>query len=140
MWISRPSAALVITISGFTCASIGKPGRDVGKTIFCGGAAPLSRAIFHTPTDCGMFQLALSVARYLPDASGAGYVSTPSPVVICTGVPPRDRHGPDVAPLDILGVGAVVERLAVGREGDRRLIFDEPVGGGQQHGTRGRHP
>src|SRR2546430_10385302 len=26
----------------------------------------------------------LSVARYLPDASGAGYVSTPSPVVICT--------------------------------------------------------
>ena len=25
---------------------------------------------------------------YLPEASGAGYVSTPSPVVICTGVPP----------------------------------------------------
>ncbi len=45
-------------------------------------------AIFHTPTDCGMFQLALSVARYLPEASGAGYVSTPSPAVICTGVPP----------------------------------------------------
>ena len=34
------------------------------------------------------FQPALSVARYLPDASGAGDVSTPSPIVISTGVPP----------------------------------------------------
>ncbi len=26
---------------------------------------------FHTPIDCGMFQLALSVARYFPDATGS---------------------------------------------------------------------
>src|SRR5580704_15637150 len=79
-----------MTISGLTCASTGKPGRDVGKTIFCGAEAATgpSAAIFQTPRDWGMFQLALSVARYLPDASGVGYVSTPSPVVICTGVPP----------------------------------------------------
>jgi len=81
---------LVITISGFTCASIGKPGRDAGKTIFCvaADASVPGVPIFHTPRDCGMFQLALSVAMYLPDASGAGEVSTPSPVVICAGVPP----------------------------------------------------
>ena len=80
----------MITISGFTCASVGKPGIDFGKTIFCGAAAATgpSAAIFHMPTDCGIFQLALNVAKYLPDASGDGDVSTPSPVVISTGVPP----------------------------------------------------
>ena len=51
-------------------------------------AAAIRVPIFHTPSDCGMFQSALSVARYLPEASGAGDVSTPSLVVICTGVPP----------------------------------------------------
>jgi hypothetical protein len=48
------------------------------------GAAALvgpAAASFHTPTDCGMFQLALMAARYLPDGSGAGEVSAPSPVV-----------------------------------------------------------
>ena len=33
------------------------------------------------PSDCGIFQSALSVASALPDASGAGYVSIPAPVV-----------------------------------------------------------
>src|SRR5258708_23427567 len=72
-----------MTISGFTCAFFGKPGIVVGKTIFRFAARR-----FQTPTDCGMFQSALSVTRYLLEASGVGYVSTPSPVVTCTGVPP----------------------------------------------------
>src|SRR5436190_174121 len=89
-----PSAAFVSTISGFTWRSIGKPGRDVGKTIFCeigvweAVASGFSRAMSHIPTDWGIFQSALSVARYLPDDNGCGDVSIPSPVVTCTGVPP----------------------------------------------------
>ncbi len=80
----------MITISGFTCASVGKPGIDRREDDLLrrGRGDWPSAAIFHMPTDCGMFQLALSVAMYLPDASGDGDVSTPSPVVICTGVPP----------------------------------------------------
>ena len=35
-----------------------------------------------------MFQPALSVASIFPDASGAGYVSMPSPVVTCRGGTP----------------------------------------------------
>ena len=70
-----------------------------------------SRSSCQTPSDCGMFQPALSVASIFPDASGAGYVSMPSPVVTWRGVATRDRHGPDVPALDVLGVGAVVERL-----------------------------
>ena len=67
-----------------------KPGMEAGKTIRWGRAAPAvpSGPISQMPTDCGIFQLALRVARYLPEASGAGDVSTPSPVVIWAGVPP----------------------------------------------------
>src|SRR5579871_6337027 len=81
--MSRPSSAFVITIVGCTCASTGKPLRDVGNTIFC-----VFEVSDHTPTDCDMFHEALMVASDLPDASGAGYVSMPSPLVICIGVPP----------------------------------------------------
>jgi len=79
----------VITISGFTCKSLGNPSIDVGKTISWDAAATDEPAVrFHMPTDCGISQSALKVARFLPEANGAGYVSTPSPMVICTGVPP----------------------------------------------------
>ena len=58
--------------------------------IFCvlagaDGAEPIGQI----PSDCGVLQSALSVASVLPDASGAGYVSIPSPVVICHGGPPE---------------------------------------------------
>ena len=52
------------------------------------GTAGVADYTAHTPSDCGIFQLALSVAIYLPEASGAGFVSTSSPVVICAGAPP----------------------------------------------------
>ena len=90
------------------------------------------------PSDCGIFQVALSVASFLPEASGVGYVSMP---VTGRDLPRRaagDRDRPDVPPLDVLRVRAVVERLAVGGEGDRGLVFDQPVGRRQQHRRRGR--
>ena len=61
--------------------------RDVGKTIAWRRRRPSPSSV-QTPSDCGIFQSALNVARRLPDASGTGRVSMPAPVVICTGVPP----------------------------------------------------
>lgn len=55
-----------MTSSGSTCAAVGKPGREAGNTIFCVVGDD------QIPSDCGMFQLALSVASALPEASGAG--------------------------------------------------------------------
>ena len=80
-----------MTICGSTCRSAGKFFRDAGNTIFCAAAAAAGDArppSVQTPTDCGIFQPALSVASPLPDASGVGDVSIPVPVVTCTGVPP----------------------------------------------------
>ena len=67
-----------------------------------------------TPSDCGIFQSALSVASALPDASGVGTRLDAAPGRHLHGRAAGDRHGPDVAALDVLRVGAVVERLAVG--------------------------
>ncbi len=67
LWISKAlSAGCVMTSSGSTCAAVGKPGREAGNTIFCVVGDD------QIPSDCGMFQLALSVASALPEASGAG--------------------------------------------------------------------
>ena len=90
------------------------------------------------PTDGGIFQSELSIASCLPDASGAGYVSMPSPVVTCRGVSARDRHRPDVATLDVARVRAVEQRLAVRRERDGRLILDDAVRRREQHRLRVR--
>ena len=57
--------------------------------IFCVLAGQGAEPICQIPSDCGVLQSALSVASDLPDASGAGDVSIPSPVVICHGGPPK---------------------------------------------------
>ena len=55
---------------------------EAGEWFSAGGSV-------QTPSDCGMFHVALNVASVLPDASGAGYVSIPWPVVTCFGAPPE---------------------------------------------------
>ena len=57
----------------------------------------------------------------------------PSPVVICCGVPPAVGTRPDVAAIDVVGVRAVVEHLAVFRQRPRRRVLDDAVGRRQQH-------
>ena len=75
-----------MTSCGSMCASVGKPGRDVGNAIFW--TALDAEVSDQTPSDCGIFQSALNVASVLPDANGVGDVSMPFPVVTWRGVPP----------------------------------------------------
>ena len=49
----------------------------------------------------------------------------------------RRRHGPDVPLLDVVGVRAVVERLAIARERRRCRVLDQPVRRRQHHRCRG---
>ncbi len=76
------------------CVGCIAPGPDLlcTESSFGRPASPVlagdSRSSCQTPSDCGMFQPALSVASIFPDASGAGYVSMPSPVVTWRGGTP----------------------------------------------------
>jgi hypothetical protein len=72
-----------MTISGVTCWDFGKSAPNVGKIT---RALPPSTGT--RPTDAGVLASKYSTASCLPDASGCGEVSIPSPVEIRCGVPP----------------------------------------------------
>ena len=81
--ISSPSAAFVFTISGTTCAAVGKLAASVGNTRL--GAPPADGTI---AIDAGVFASKEITASDVPLASGWGDVSMPSPLETRRGVPP----------------------------------------------------
>src|ERR1035437_825712 len=70
-------------IWGVTWAATGKLAGSVGKITL--GAEPSVETI---PTDAGCAALNYTPASFVPDASGVGSRSTPSPVESWCGVPP----------------------------------------------------
>ena len=133
MCSSSPSAACVITISGFTCA-------DAGKSFGKRREDHLRRGAVDVDGRDRRRHRGVEVqhGKLLPRRERHGIALD---AVARRDLPRRSArrgHRPDVAALDVVRVRAVVQRLPVRRERHGRGVLDQPVRRRELHRRRVR--